>query len=118
MKLQTALENLEFYAYHGMYPEEKINGGLFKVDVWIDEEVSELANFKNIHQLINYEAVFAIIKQEMDMNRDFIEDLAMSILGSITKLLVNREVLITVKITKPNPAGKFGSGNASVTLQN
>jgi 7,8-dihydroneopterin aldolase/epimerase/oxygenase len=117
MKLQTALENLEFFAYHGMYPEEKEKGGIFKVDVWVDEELPENHDATQISHLINYEDIFNIVKEEMEIKRDFIEDLGKTILQRIGHHLTEREVLITVKITKPNPAGKFGSGAASITLQ-
>ena len=117
MKLQTALENLEFFAYHGMYPEEKVKGGMFKVDVWIDEDLPESRDLQTIENLIHYEEIFNIIKSEMEIKRDFIEDLAKSILQKIQQHLSHKEILITVKISKPDPAGKFGSGAASVTLQ-
>lgn len=116
MKLQTALENLEFFAHHGMYSEEKERGGVFKVDLWIDEEVADDKDLKVIDNLINYENLFEIVQEEMLIKRDFIEDLAKTILQRVSNLLIDREVIIKVKISKPNPAGKFGSGSASVTM--
>ncbi len=117
MKLQTALENLEFFAYHGLYAEEKEKGGFFKVDIWIDEEIAEDKDLTHLNNLINYELLYTIVQEEMNIRRDFIEDLAKSILQRISKHLTQRELIITVKLTKQNPAGKFGSGSASVTLQ-
>jgi dihydroneopterin aldolase len=117
MKLQIALENLEFFAHHGLYEEEKINGGMFRVDVWIDEEAPTERDLRVLENLINYEDIFNIVQEEMQLRREFIEDLAKSILEKIGQKLIDKEVLITVKITKPNPAGKFGSGAASVTVQ-
>ncbi len=117
MKLQTALENLSFFAYHGLYPEEKTNGGNFSVDVWIDQEVPEGHNMQDLKGLVNYEEIFQIIKSEMEIRRDLIEDLAKTMLDRINQHLVDKDVLVTLKITKPNPGGRFGSGAASVTLQ-
>jgi len=117
MKLQTALEGLEFFAYHGLYPFEKEKGGKFLVDVWITEEVEESTPLKEINQVINYEAIFNVIKEEMEIRRDLIEDLAKTILARIGHQLLDKNAAIKVKITKPNPGGLFGSGAASVCLE-
>lgn len=102
---------------HGLYPEEKLIGGIFKVDLWVDEEVPDDKDFHKLANLINYEQLYSIVKEEMFIKRDFIEDLAKSILQRTSNLLNNKDVLITVKITKMDPAKKFGSGSASVTLK-
>ena len=117
MKLQTALEGLEFYAYHGLYAFEKEKGAEFLVDVIITEEVEDTNPLNEINQVINYEEIFTIVKEEMEIRRDLIEDLAKTIIMRIKGLLANREVALKVKITKPNPGGLFGSGAASVSLE-
>jgi 7,8-dihydroneopterin aldolase/epimerase/oxygenase len=117
MKLQTALEGLAFFAYHGLYPFEKEKGATFIVDVWVNEEIEDVNPLNTIDQVINYEAIFNIVKEEMEIRRDLIEDLAKTILARISMLLVERKVQVKVKITKPNPGGLFGSGAASVTLE-
>jgi dihydroneopterin aldolase len=116
MKLTTALENLSFHAYHGLYAHEREKGGTFIVTIKIDQEVPEHREFKRIEELINYEEIHKIIVEEMEIPREFIEDLARTILQRISNLLIELEVAISVKITKPDPAGLFGSGEASVTL--
>lgn len=117
MKLQTALENLEFFAHHGLYADEHEKGGMFKVDVWIDEELPDDHNLSDITGVINYEDIFKIVQEEMQIRRDMIEDLGKTILQRINHHLIDREVITTVKITKPNPGGRFGSGAASITVQ-
>lgn len=115
MKVQTCLENLEFFSYHGMYDFEKIKGGKFKVDIMLTENVADNKSFETINDVLDYEKVFAIVKLEMEIPRDFIETVAQSI---ISKLKTDYKHLenITVKITKYNPAGQFDGGNASVSL--
>jgi 7,8-dihydroneopterin aldolase/epimerase/oxygenase len=117
MKLQIALENLEFFAYHGLYDIEKINGAIFKVDVWIDAEYEDNIDLSKLENLVNYEDAFAVIKAEMEIPRQFIEDLAQSMIAKLEDRFAEKDLMITLKITKPNPAGKFGSGAASVTIQ-
>jgi dihydroneopterin aldolase len=79
MKLQTALEGLEFYAYHGLYAFEKEKGAEFLVDVIITEEVEDTNPLNEINQVINYEEIFTIVKEEMEIRRDLIEDIAIMI---------------------------------------
>lgn len=117
MKLQTALEGIEFYAYHGLYAFEKEKGGLFIVDVVVNQEIADDAPLHEINEVVNYEAIFNIIKEEMEIRRDLIEDLAKTILARIGHQLLDKEASITVKVTKPNPGGLFGSGAASVSLE-
>ncbi len=115
MKVQTCLENLEFFAYHGMYDFEKVNGGKFRVDVSLTENVADNKSFENLSDVLDYEKVFAIVKSEMDIPRNFIETVAQSIINHF-KTDYNHLTNISVKITKYNPAGLFDGGNASVSL--
>lgn len=115
MKVQTCLENLEFFAYHGMYDFEKVNGGEFKVDVFLTENVLDSKTFESISDVLDYEKVYSIVKTEMEKPRDFIETVAQSIINQL-KNDYNHLENISVKITKYNPAGKFDGGNASVVL--
>ena len=116
MKLTTTLENLSFFAYHGLYDFEKERGANFFVDVEILEEVPEDRRFKQLEEVINYEEIFNIIKEEMEIRRDYIEDLCLTILQRIHLHLAEKDISVSVKITKPNPGGAFGSGAAAVKL--
>jgi dihydroneopterin aldolase len=115
MNVETCLENLEFFAYHGMYDFEKISGGKFRVDVVLTENKTDKQSFDKLEDVLDYEKVFAIVKTEMEKPRDFIEAVAQSIINQL-KTDYNHLENITVKITKYNPAGKFDGGNASVKL--
>lgn len=116
MKLQTALEQLEFFAYHGIYPEEKLQGGKFRVDVVVTETIDAQRNFVDLEAQVNYEQLFQLVKAEMEQPRELIEEVAYRILTAIKQELRNRQVAIEVKITKPDPGGRFGTGAASVCL--
>jgi dihydroneopterin aldolase len=115
MNLQTALENMEFFSYHGLYPDEKVKGGKFTVAIYIDEQCADNKEFKGINEVINYELVYEIAKKEMDISRDLIEEVASNIMRKINMTFSNLEN-ITVFITKHNPAGKFNGANARVKL--
>jgi len=116
MKIETALENLEFFAHHGIYPEEREKGGTFCVNVWLIKDVPEEKQFKKLEEVIDYEKIYGIIRDEMQKPRDLLEEVAKSILDRISADHVNI-LSIKVKITKYKPGGKFGEGNASVSLE-
>ncbi|MFN4082680.1 MAG: dihydroneopterin aldolase [Bacteroidia bacterium] len=116
MKIITALENVKFYAYHGIYNFEKEKGGEFVVNVYIEEEIDLNKNLNDLNSLINYEKLFEIVKDEMENTKNLIEEVASVILQRISHLLIDKKAIIKVKIDKINPVGKFGSGNASVTI--
>jgi dihydroneopterin aldolase len=115
MNLQTALENMEFFSYHGLYPDEKVKGGKFTVAIYIDEQCADNKEFKGINEVINYEMVYEIVKKEMDISRDLIEEVASNILRKINMTFSSVEN-ITVYITKHNPASNFNGANAKVRL--
>ncbi len=116
MKLVTALEKLEFFAFHGIYAEEKTIGGKFTLDIWIEQDVPDEIEFKKINEVLDYEKIYAIVKNEMNQPKDLIEEVAKNILDKIE--LQNADLVsIKIKITKHNPAGKFEKGDASVMLE-
>lgn len=113
MKYITALTGLEFYAYHGLYAEEQVLGGNFKVDMKVTMEISK--PFESLEDAVNYEILFTTATEEMALRQDLIETVAQRILVRLQEHF-GKPSFIEVTIYKPNPAGVFKSGVASVTL--
>jgi dihydroneopterin aldolase len=113
MKYQTAVTGLEFFAYHGLYEEEKVIGAIFYVDVLLEMEMAEKVVL--IDQALNYVVIYNTAREEMANRQDLIETVAQNILERLTAAFPRLET-ISVTIRKPNPAGLFGSGTASVTF--
>jgi dihydroneopterin aldolase len=85
------------------------------VAIYIDEQCADNKEFKGINEVINYEMVYEIVKKEMDISRDLIEEVASNILRKINMTFSSVEN-ITVYITKHNPASNFNGANAKVRL--
>ena len=113
--MRISLNKLLFVGYHGLYPEEKLTGGKFIVDVTVELEVDDKASLKRIVEVVNYEQLFSIVKNEMDQPKELIETVAKSILDTIGSRIHHIKIA-EVKITKLNPGGLFKSGSASVCL--
>lgn len=115
MRYITALNSIEFFSYHGLHPEEKLTGGIFLVDLKVEQEIDDEASMKRLNEVVNYEKLYEIVKKEMDKPRVLLETVAKGILDEVSSR-VRRIIRVEVTITKKDPAGLFKSGSASVTL--
>ena len=100
IKGKLGLEQIEFYARHGLYEEERKTGGRYLVDVFLEFNVQEKENLENLEtDSINYEVIFALVKKEMTEPRLLIETVAKSIGDSILEKFP-KVFLLTVKLKK------------------
>ena len=53
--LTIALEGLQFYAYHGLYPEEQIIGNHFILDIRVS--IPEPEDPGSLNESVNYEVL-------------------------------------------------------------
>lgn len=97
-----ALEGMKFYAYHGVYDEERVVGTNFIVDVYIDSSFAAASQTDRIDKTINYETVFLICQAEMRKPTKLIETIADRIILNL-KYQFNTIQNCRVKIRKKNP---------------
>jgi 7,8-dihydroneopterin aldolase/epimerase/oxygenase len=116
-KLHTeiSLEGLEFFAYHGYYPEEKSKGNNFSVDLKVtigldDEEVNKL------EKTINYESMYAIVEKEMGESTALLETVAARIIEAIF-IQFTRVQEAEVAVSKFNPPIKGKCSKAKVLIK-
>jgi dihydroneopterin aldolase len=116
MKYTTSLQNLEFYAYHGLYEAEKRIGAYFYVTIEVESTVKEGISITEIDQTINYETLYRIISNEMQHREDLLETIAQKIITQIRKHFGNISA-IRIQIEKPKAAGLLPTGKAVVKLE-
>lgn len=106
--LTICLHNLQFRAFHGLYEEEKIKGNDFELQVTI--QYQPLSHVKELHQTINYELVYKLIEERMQIATPLLEtivmDIAQQILGEFHSA---EEVFISIKKLNPPIKGMKGS---------
>ena len=104
------IENMEFYSFHGHYKEERIVGNKFIVDLTIETEMKVPMESDNLADAINYQRVYEIVKQQMEMKSHLLEHIAGRILDAIYDEM-GGIIKATVKVSKMNPpmGGKIGS---------
>ena len=99
---KISLEGMEFYAYHGVYPEERVIGNSFVVDVFIDTNWETASNSDDINETINYETIYQICQAEMRHTVQLIETLIQNISMAIRRQFSTIQA-ITIKIRKNRP---------------
>jgi len=110
------IENMEFYSFHGHFREERIVGNKFLVDLTIETDMTLPAESDNLKDAVNYQRVYEIVKQQMEMKSHLLEHIAGRILDSIYAE-VSGIKNATVKVSKLNPpmGGKIGSVSVSLS---
>ena len=111
---RVQLHNLIFFAFHGLYEEEKILGSQFQVS--LEVSISDHTEFENIEDTINYVSLFEIVKTKMNQRFDLLETLAESIIQEVYNK-DKRVDEITISINKKNPPIKGINGNVGIALQ-
>ncbi|MCI5056048.1 MAG: dihydroneopterin aldolase [Flavobacteriales bacterium] len=96
------LEELVFYAYHGFYEFENKTGGEFKVDLEITLDFSEDIQDDRLEGTVNYEDLYKIVSNEMQIQSKLLEHVAFRIKKNIQETYTSITD-IKVKIRKMNP---------------
>ncbi len=112
---KISLEGMEFYARHGYYEEERIIGNKYSVDVQIETDFSEAAKADKIEGTVNYEKVYEIVAEVMNIDALLLEHLAGKMINKLKDSFPN-VIAVKVKISKYNPPIKGLCHRATVEL--
>ena len=113
---KVVLEGLEFHAYHGVYPHERSSGNKFELDVAVETEFRNSAFQDNLSGTIDYEAVYALVKEEMEKPSKLLERVGHNIAEKILATFPDA-LSVQISISKFNPPIGGVCKKASVTLE-
>lgn len=113
---RVALEGLEFHAFHGVYPHELESGNWFEIDIAVDVDFSKAAEHDELEETVNYETLFRVIKQEMEIPSKLLETVAEKIVDDVLRMFPRVEK-VDFKISKLNPpiGGKCRKASVSIS---
>ena len=112
---QVSIDDIRIFAFHGFYPEERILGNWYTLDVLVESESQP--NFSDdIANTIDYSQIYLICKQVMAIPVDLLETVAENIAKKI-KAELSEEVAILVQISKENPPMGISKGKSTVVYR-
>lgn len=96
------LENIRFFAYHGVAPQETTVGNEFVVSLRLKTDIARAMESDDVADTVNYAEIHQAIKEEMDIPSKLLEHVA----GRIVRRLFNDFPTIEsidLKLSKRNP---------------
>lgn len=112
---QIDLEGLEFYAYHGHFPVEKVVGNKFILNVSIQTDCSKAGQSDQLVDALNYQEAYELIKEEMAIKSDLLEHVATRIVDRLYASFPSIQHA-SVKVSKMNPPMGGQIEKVSVTV--
>ncbi|MEN8120024.1 MAG: dihydroneopterin aldolase [Bacteroidota bacterium] len=109
------IEEMEFYAYHGHYEEERIVGNRFLLDLRIEAKCDTAAKSDAIQDALNYQTAYKIIKEQMEQKSHLLENIAQRILNALFDNLQDIKKA-SIKVRKMNPPMGGQIKSVSVTM--
>lgn len=110
--ISIELKQLRFYAYHGLYPEERKTGNEFEVNVSVSFQHNGPV-ISSLKDTVNYEKLYQLVKEVMVEPRDLLETLAMEMADKIHALFPGTQKIM-VGVTKMHLPIEGFTGSAHV----
>lgn len=97
------LSGMQFYGYHGVFPEENRLGQRFGVDLELLLDLAKAGATDELEYTVNYAELHGLVKtiaegKPFKLIEALASDIATKVLGAYT--MINE---VTVRVTKPHP---------------
>lgn len=115
MKSYILLENIEIFAYHGVFEQETKVGNSFMINLKLDIDLTNPSFSDELADTVSYADVFEIVKGEMKIPSKLLEHVAGRIIRRLRTTYSEIES-IEIKLSKRNPPVGGQVDFASVVL--
>ena len=78
-----SIEGMEFFAYHGCFKEEQVIGTKFRIDLFLEVDTTEAEKTDSLQDTVNYQAVYQLVKKEMETTSKLLEHVGKRILDRV-----------------------------------
>lgn len=113
------IEDMEFYAYHGHYEEERVVGNRFLLNLKIEADCHTAAKSDRIDDALNYQTVYKIICKQMEIKSHLLENIAQRILDALFNNVKGiKKASIKVKKMNPPMGGQIRSVSLTMSKTN
>lgn len=97
-----SLEQIEFFAYHGVSDEERKIGNRYTIDISVEVDFSPAATEDSIKHTLNYELLYKLVKTEMEKPTKLLENLAYRIVDQVLENFTTVQ-WCEIRVAKSNP---------------
>ena len=118
MKIQSSfvtLENVRFYAYHGVLPQERRVGGWFEVTLRVGYPLTKAIQTDHVDDTVNYAMLFELVRREMMIPSQLLEHVAGRIANAVEQAVPELQS-VDLLLKKCNPPMGADSDGAGVEL--
>ena len=117
MKGTIELLGMQFKAFHGCLPQERLEGNLFVVDFSCEYDITAAAASDRLEDTLDYGDVYDIVAREMAVSSNLLEHVAARIADAV-KAAHPGIVSLKVSVAKKNPpvAGDAEWSRVSLSL--
>ncbi|MDD6103863.1 MAG: dihydroneopterin aldolase [Bacteroidales bacterium] len=109
------LKDIKIFARHGCFEEEREIGNWFIVDFSAEMDIMTAAMSDSLDDAVNYQIIFDIISEEMEIPSNLLENVAYRILRRV-KERFPRINSASVSVAKVNPPLGGQVGASRITL--
>jgi len=106
------LNDMRFYAYHGVLPQERIVGGEYSVSLKVYVNLSSAMEHDLVEVTLNYADLYEVVQHEMLIPSDLLEHLSGRIGQAVMDAFpqISEVNLSVVKLNPPMGADCKGAG--------
>jgi dihydroneopterin aldolase len=111
---QVGLEDVRFFAYHGLFPEERVLGNWFVLTVRVAKKI-DLHSFERLDQTIDYGLIYEICREIMSEPVDLLETVVSRIADRL-KATFQGLSCYEIHLTKEKPPLGLIQGKSCVSI--
>ena len=113
---QIYLENIRTYSHHGCMKEETVIGSEYRVDLWVDADLTVASSSDDLKDTPDYVVLHQIVVKEMKIPSQLLEHVAQRIIERIRSTVKDLDH-IQVRVSKINPPVGGDVQSVSVLLE-
>ena len=113
---QIYLENIRTYSHHGCMKEETVVGSEYRVDLWVDADLTVASSSDDLNDTPDYVVLHQIVVKEMKIPSRLLEHVAQRIIERIKSSVKDLDH-IRVRVAKINPPIGGDIQSVSVLLE-
>ncbi|MGL4412369.1 MAG: dihydroneopterin aldolase [Bacteroidales bacterium] len=115
MKSWIELDEMEFFAYHGVFEQEALVGNRFRVWLKISLNIDKAIETDHIDSTVSYADIYEVVRKQLTIRANLLEHLAGRVVNQLYKEFQSLEE-IEIKLAKVNPPGCGDIKSAAVCI--